>query len=68
MRPGNLVKIKDPRYYGCKEGYGLVIKVQNCSFNRIGKVPPRNVTYVTVRWNSDTTTIEEDDQLVVVSK
>ena len=67
MKPGNLVKIKDPSYYGCKEGYGLVMKVQNCFSNRIGNFP-RSVTYVTVRWDSDTTTIEEDDQLVVVNK
>ena len=67
MKVGNLVKIKDPRYYGAKEGVGLVTEVQSRFSNVIGGFP-RSVTYVTVKWNSDTTTIEEDDQLAVVNK
>ena len=67
MKPGNLVKIKDPSYYGCKEGYGLVVEVMRNLQHQIGNFP-RSVTYVTVKWNSDTTTVEYDDDLVVVNK
>ena len=67
MKPGNLVRIIHTGYYGAKEGVGLVMKVSN-HFEHVHGGFPRSVTYVTVKWNSDTTTIEEDDQLVVVNK
>ena len=67
MKVGNLVRIKDPRYYGAKEGYGLIVEVMRNFQHRIGNFP-RSVTYVTVKWNSDTTTIEYEDELMVVNK
>tara|TARA_R110000824_G_scaffold223621_1_gene411374 strand:+ start:490 stop:690 length:201 start_codon:yes stop_codon:yes gene_type:complete len=66
MKPGNLVKMESP-YFGCKEGVGLVMKVSN-HFEYIVGGFPRSVVYVTVKWNGDITTIEEDDQLVEVNK
>ena len=66
MQPGNLVRMESS-YFGCREGVGLVMKVSH-HFEHVHGGFPRSVTYVTVKWNSDTTTIEEDTELVVVSK